>query len=131
MTTMRAVFGLALAGVVAAAAGVSADGPAGKIDGRKLVGKWEPVDLPKGAKAVVEFGKDGKLLVRNEYAGRPYELAGTYKLSGNKLAVTLKRDGKDRSETMTVTKLTDDELVWLEAGRKKPDTLRRVKDAKK
>ncbi|MBX9579931.1 MAG: TIGR03066 family protein [Gemmataceae bacterium] len=126
---MRALSTFALAGVMAA--GVSADDPAGKIDGKKLVGKWEPVDQPKGTKAVVEFAKDGKLLVRSEYGGQPYKLEGKYKLDGNKLAVVLDRNGKDQPATMTVSKLTDDELVWLEAGKKKADTLKRVKDAKK
>ena len=130
---MRALFGFALAAAVAAWAGAaSADEPtSGKLDVTKLIGKWEPTDLPKGVKAMVEFAKDGKLLVRNEVGGQPLRLEGTYKLDGNRLAVTVKRDGQDRTGTMTVSKLTDDELVMLEAGKKQPDTLRRVKEIKK
>lgn len=124
---MRAVTGLALAAVFAVEAGVLADEPAGKLDVVKLVGRWEPTDLPKGAKAMVEFAKDGKLFVHNEYAGQSFRLEGTYKVDGNKLAVTMKRDGKDRQEMMTVAKLTEDELVMHEVGTKKPDTLKRVK----
>lgn len=125
---MRAVTGLALAAVLAVEAGVLADEPAGKLDVVKLVGRWEPTDLPKGAKAMVEFAKDGRLFVHNEYAGQAYRLEGTYKVDGNKLAVTMKReDGKNRQEFMTVAKLTEDELVMQEAGTKKPDTLKRVK----
>lgn len=127
---MRAVHGWAFAALVVAGVVASADEPKGKVDAVKLVGKWQATDLPKGVTAMLEFAKDGKLLVRNDYGGQPYQLEGTYKLTGNKLAVTLKRDGKDRSETMTVSKLTDDELVMQEAGKKKADTLRRVRETK-
>lgn len=129
---MRAVLGCALAvGLVAAATAARADDKDGKVDGKKLVGKWEPADLPKGGKAVIEFTKDGKLAVEFEFGGRAEKTAGTYKLDGNKLTVTMKKgEGKERSETMTVTKLTDDEMVMEDDGKKKSETLKRIKDKK-
>jgi hypothetical protein len=39
---MRAILGCGLAVVLAVTAGVSADDKAEKVDGKKLIGKWEP-----------------------------------------------------------------------------------------
>ncbi|MBX9626268.1 MAG: TIGR03066 family protein [Gemmataceae bacterium] len=128
---MRAVLGCALAvGLVAAASAAGADDKPEKIDAKKLVGKWEPADAPKGAKAVIEFTKDGKVKVEVEFGGQTQKFDGTYKLDGNKLSLTRKKGDKDDTDVMTVTKLTDDEMVMEEDGKKKSETLKRIKEKK-
>jgi uncharacterized protein (TIGR03066 family) len=81
-----------------------------KIDGKKLVGKWEPADLP-GAAMVVEFTNAGKVSVIVEKGGKTAKTEGTYKLEGNKLELALKLDGKEQKETITIITLTDEEFV--------------------
>ena len=125
---MRAILGFGLAVLLVAAAGASADD---KVDAKKLVGKWEPQGLPAGAKATVEFTKDGKLLVNFGFGDKTDKSEGTYKVEGNKLTVEL----KDRKTTQTITKLTDEDLAFKEDTKDgkngKEETFKRVKDKKK
>ena len=104
---MRSLIG---ALVVLALAGFTTAFAQEKIDGKKLVGKWEPADLP-GAGMVVEFTNAGKVSVVVEKGGKTAKAEGTYKLEGDKLEMALKMDGKDHKETITISKLTDDEFV--------------------
>ena len=96
-----------------------------KIDAKKLVGKWEPKE--KGAAGVVEFTKDGKVTITATVDGKEMKFEGTYKVDGNKLSATLKADDKEQTQTRTITKLTDTELVTKEDNGKET-TLVRVKD---
>jgi uncharacterized protein (TIGR03066 family) len=101
-----------------------------KIDASKIVGKWEPdaKDAPPGAKIVMEMTKDNKLTVNAEFNGQKINMAGTYKVEGDKLIVKMKPPGseEEKTSTMTIVKLTDDELVTKE-GEKKAETLKRIK----
>jgi uncharacterized protein (TIGR03066 family) len=122
---MRAILGCGLAVALAVAAGAPAQDTKGeKIDGKKLIGKWQPAGQKE--KVTIEFTKDGKLYLTAEIAGKPEKLEGTYKLDGNKLTVGVKGGDKDQNETMTVTRLTDDELV-TEDSKGKKETLKKVK----
>jgi uncharacterized protein (TIGR03066 family) len=122
---MRAVLGCGLAVALAVAAGAAAqDKKDDKVDAKKLIGKWQPAE--KKENVTIEFTKDGKLFVTADVAGKAEKLEGTYKLDGNKLTVGLKVGGSDQTETMTVTKLTDDELV-TEDSKGKKETLKKVK----
>src|SRR3954471_13762035 len=79
--------------------------------GGKLVGTWE---LVKGdpAGATVEFTQDHKLKFRAKIGEQTVTLEGTYSVNKDNLTVNLKTpDGKDQSETLTIKKLTDKELV--------------------
>src|SRR5436309_3232157 len=109
---MRAILGCGVAAVLMISAGLTADDKKDeKIDAKKLVGKWEPGDGKKDAKVTIEFTKDGKLQIVAEFNGKSEKAEGTYKLDGNKLDVTLKLGGQEQKETLTVLKLTDDELT--------------------
>lgn len=86
-----------------------------KIDGTKLIGKWEPKDPKKGEEFVMDFAKDGKLSITGTLDGKLQTFGGTYKLDGDKLYFEVKvknADGKEEEikETITLTKLTDEEL---------------------
>ena len=86
----------------------------------KIVGVWELVKpLPelvtvtKGGSLSWEFTKEGKLIVSvksgDEDAVPP--VTGTYSVDGDKFTTTRKEGSKDVTETITITKLTDMELV--------------------
>ena len=83
-----------------------------KLDAKKLVGKWVPKEPKKGEESMVmEFSKDGKLTVTGDMGGKELKLDGTYKLEGDKLSFELKFAGETIKETVTLTKLTDDEMT--------------------
>lgn len=96
-----------------------------KIDGKLLLGKWEPETKPQGAKLVIEFAKEGKLTVDAEFGGQKINMDGSYKLEGDQLTITMKQQGKEETTKMTVTKLNDKEMVTKD-DKDKVETLKRV-----
>lgn len=107
---MRLLLGCTL--VMAACSGLSADDKKGeKIDAKLLVGKWSP----KGDKAPVpmtlEFTKDGKVSLVAGPEGKEERSEGTYTLEGNKLSLKMKLGDREEAQTVTVSKLTDTDLV--------------------
>jgi uncharacterized protein (TIGR03066 family) len=122
--SMRAMLGFALVIGLTATAAHAADE---KIDGKKLLGKWELADGPPGGKVFFEMTKDGKIITTIEVGGKTEKMEGTYKLDGNKLTLVQKLPGgKEDKETMTITKLTDDELETKDE-KGKTDKLKKVK----
>ena len=83
----------------------------------KLVGKWEAAkgDIPAGSTA--EFTKDGKVKVVIKREDRKVTHEGTYKLEGDTLKLTEKRDGKERTQSFKIKTLTDKELVLDDRGK--------------
>src|SRR6185503_7444616 len=100
-----------------------------KIDAKKLLGKWQPGEAKKGENVVIEFAKDGKLSISADADGKDIKIPGTYKLESNKLTLALAFGGQEQKETLTVLKLTDEELS-TEDSKGKKETLKRVKDKK-
>ena len=123
---MRALFGLGAVLAVAGWLGAADDKKGEKIDGAKLVGKWEPKDPKKGEEFVMEFTRDGKMVVAGTLDGKPQKLEGTYKFDGARLSFELKAPGETIRETITLLKLTDDELE----GREKDGRVEALKRAK-
>jgi uncharacterized protein (TIGR03066 family) len=123
---MRAIVGglTAVAMLGLAAAGLSADDKGGKVDAKKLVGKWEATKEKE--KFTVEFTKDGKT-VFSAPGKKDFKLEGTYKLDGNKLTMTMKFGDSEQKMSRTITKLTDTELTSKDDQNGKEDTLKRVK----
>ena len=128
---MRSIPGTALAILILAVAGAPTDAQPKdeKFDEKKLIGKWEPPDSPKEVKIVVEFAPKGKLLVSADVGGKAEKIEGTYKLDGDKLTLTMKTGEKERTEKVTVTKLTDTDLVTKD-DKGKEETLKRVMEKK-
>lgn len=123
---MRGLIGaaavLALAGA-AAGQGKKDDG----VDAKKLVGRWESADPAKAV--TLEFAEKDKLTVSVTVAGRTDRLDGSYKLDGNKLDLALRVGGEEKKDTVTLSRLTDDELVGrgLTGGE---ETFKRVRPKK-
>jgi uncharacterized protein (TIGR03066 family) len=61
-----------------------------------------------------------------EKGGKSTKVEGTYKLEGDKLEMALKMEGKEQKETITVTKLTDDEFVGKDT-KGKEEKLKKIK----
>jgi uncharacterized protein (TIGR03066 family) len=114
-----------LVGVVFLAMGLI--GTAGTDTAKKLVGIWKVVKsegAPPGA--TVEFTKDGKMKLRAEVKGEVFEAGGTYTLKGNSITTTVEFKGKKMTETSTIKKVTDKQLI-IEDEKGKTDEFQRVK----
>ncbi|AMV23937.1 Lipocalin-like protein [Gemmata sp. SH-PL17] len=121
---MRAVLSSVVVALVTCG-GLSADD---KIDSKKLVGKWSTENKELGAKVVIDFAKDGKLTVTVTGKGeKEVQIKGTYKLTGDKLVMTMVGGDKEHKETLTVVELDDDELVTKDSKGHK-DTYERVEE---
>src|SRR5262245_22424765 len=110
---MNALRLLAVGAVVCLlSAGVQAEE---KADLAKLiVGKWECTkadagSLPVGA--VVEFTKDGKMKVVVKQNDMEMTLDGTYTVEKHKFTFVLKQGDMEHKDTITVTKITEKEMV--------------------
>ena len=107
-------FAAGLVGFAASAA--VADDKDKAADKEKLVGTWELVktdakDAPPPG-TLVEFAKDGKLKITAAVGDKKITLNGSYSVEGDKLKTKMTTpDGKEISDTDTITKLTDKQLL--------------------
>src|SRR5437660_224195 len=84
-----------------------------------IVGKWAPNDEKTKDKVVIEFTKDGKVLVTATEDGKKMEIKGTYKFAtDDKVDIEMDFMGEKKKETMTV-KVTKDELTTTDSKDKK------------
>jgi uncharacterized protein (TIGR03066 family) len=97
-----------------------------KIDGKLLIGKWEPEKLPPGLKVVMEFAKDNKLKVDVEIQGKQEKVEGTYKLENDQFTMTMSKDGQERTQKLKVVRLNDKELVLKEESKNEEQVLKRL-----
>jgi uncharacterized protein (TIGR03066 family) len=86
----------------------------------KIVGTWELVktDAKDGASpgTLVEFTKDGKLKFTLTVGGMKVFVDGTYSVKGDTLNTAITGpDGKKMTDTDTIQKLTDKEMVLKDA----------------
>ena len=123
---MRTLLGLAMVVGLAAAGGAGADDK-DKIDAKKLIGKWEPKEEKKGSKMVIEYTKDGKVVLTADAEGKEFKVEGTYKLTGNKLELALKIGEMEVKDTVTITKLTDDEMEGESGKGGKKESFKKLK----
>jgi uncharacterized protein (TIGR03066 family) len=100
-----------------------ADGEKDKPDNAKLiVGKWElskvendprgfSKDFPLGS--LIEFSKDGKMKVTVKKDGKEESETMLYKVEGDKIRVTQKKGDKEEElAPLTIKKIAEQELVW-------------------
>jgi uncharacterized protein (TIGR03066 family) len=99
----------------------------------KLVGTWEVVkaESEKGPPPgmTVHFTKDGKATLSFKAGDKTISAEGTYKVEGDKLAITLKigPGGKDHTDTDTIVKLTDKQLIIKDSNTNKNVEFKKVK----
>lgn len=120
---MRKLIGAAVVLAFAGLAGTAAGQDKDKVDFKKLIGKWEPKD----AGITIEFMEKGKLALSIDLAGKIEKIEGSYKsIEPNKLEVVIAFGGKEQKETLTVKKLTDDELITTDS-KGKDESLKKKK----
>ena len=67
----------------------------------------------------IEFIKDGKCRMTSKREGKEYKVEGTHALKKDRLTLTVVVDGKAAdTKTVTVQKLTDDVLVFVDNKKK-------------
>lgn len=85
-----------------------------KDNAKLLGGAWEvvktaPGGLPVGS--VMDFGKEGKLKLAVQEEGQVHKADGTYKVAGNKIAITVNWSAdKVTKQTLTIKKISEKEL---------------------
>jgi uncharacterized protein (TIGR03066 family) len=91
----------------------------------QLVGVWKLVktdaEMNGDYTFTIEFTKDGKLLANYDFGnGTTQMMEGTFKAEDDKIVYTLDK----RGETLTIEKLSDDELVVIDPEKKKEEFAR-------
>ena len=79
-----------------------------------IVGKWEVSKadentVPKGT--LIEFTKDGKVKVTGKKDDKDVTFEGTYKVEKDTFALTMKVGDEERTQTITITKISDKEMA--------------------
>jgi uncharacterized protein (TIGR03066 family) len=94
-------------------------GPAARCEekpdyAKLIVGKWEVTKADQGTVptgAVVEFAKDGKIKITGKKDGAEMTIEGTYKVEKDTFTMTMKIGDQEKSQTITITKMTDKEMA--------------------
>jgi uncharacterized protein (TIGR03066 family) len=98
--------------IVAFGSGARADD---KPDYAKLlVGKWEVSKADEGTipvGAMVEFTRDGKIKFGGKKDGEEMMFEGTYKVEGDAFVMTVKLGDQEKTQKITITKITDKEMA--------------------
>lgn len=79
-----------------------------------IVGKWEVSKADEGTVpngTPIEFTKDGKIKAIVGQGDDKVTIEGTYKVVKDRIEMTLKRGDQEKSQTITITKLTTKEMV--------------------
>ena len=107
MNALKLLAAVAVVGLVGAAARADE-----KDYPKQIVGKWEVVKSDEGVPqgAILEFTKDGKIMMTGKKDGQEVSREATYKLDGKKLTVTTGGDG-GKTTNLTITKLSDTEMA--------------------
>jgi uncharacterized protein (TIGR03066 family) len=127
MNTLR----LLLAGVMAVTltAGTQAEKKEEKKDTAKLLGgTWEvvkaaPGTLPVGS--IMEFGKEGKLKLSVKAEGKEHQLDATYKVDGNKIALTVSLGDEEKKQILTIKKISQSDLSFEDEDGKSAELKRK------
>ena len=84
-----------------------------------VVGKWKVVKATPGTfplGTILDLGKDDKVKVIRSQDGKEFIHAGTYKMDGGTIVITVKIEGKEQIHTLTITKISDTEMVTDHGG---------------
>jgi len=97
---------------------VGAPVPKERADAEKIVGTWKmTLDSRGGADTnlEIEFQQGGKMTIRQVLSnGQSSVYVGTYRVVGNELPYEVKQGTRVKAETLTIKKLTADELVIVD-----------------
>lgn len=111
---MRHAFVLMVAACGAGAAPV----PKERADAEKVVGTWKMTLDSRGNSDTdleLDFYQGGKMVIRQKLGnGRVSIYEGTYRVIGNELPYEVRQGNSLKKETLTIKKLTADELVIVD-----------------
>jgi len=127
---MRTLCAVVLGAVAVGAGGFAAADDAKDDFAKKIVGKWEITKAggDVGPGSTLEFAKDGKFVMVVKDGDKTNTLKGSYKIAKDKLTVTLKTDDTAFDQTLTIKKLTDDDMELLDENNM-TDVLKRKREA--
>src|SRR5262245_33519683 len=119
------------AGVVSPAAPV----PKERAEAEKVVGTWKMTLDSRGNSDVnleIEFQQGGKMTIRQVFTnGQASVFVGTYSVVGNELPYEVKQGTRVKKETLTIKKLTANELIIVDPAGLKEEFVRVKKDERK
>ena len=84
-----------------------------------VVGKWKVVKASPGTfplGTVLDLSKDDKAKVVGSRDGKEFIHAGTYEVDGARIVITVKVGGEEQKHTLTVTKISDTDMVTDHLG---------------
>jgi uncharacterized protein (TIGR03066 family) len=125
--------GMLLLGVCVSAS--AAPIPKERVDAEKVVGTWKMTLGAQGQTDVnleIEFQQGGKMTIRQMFQGGQMSVyVGSYRVVGNELPYEVKQGNSVKKETLTIKKLTADELIIVDPDGLKEEFVRVKKDDKK
>ena len=128
---------LLTAGVFALCACVASAAPIPKerVDAEKVVGTWRMTLGAQGqtdTNLELEFQQGGKITIRQVLTNGQVSLyVGTYRVVGNELPYEVKQGTRVKKETLTIKKLTADELIIVDPDGLKEEFVRVKKEEPK
>ena len=90
-----------------------------KDNPKLVVGKWKVVKASPGIfplGTVLDLNKDAEVKVVGKRDGKEFLHAGTYKVEGAKINITVKVEGQEQKHTLTITKISDTDMVTDHLG---------------
>ncbi|HEY1190011.1 MAG TPA: TIGR03066 family protein [Gemmata sp.] len=109
--------------------------PKERADAEKVVGTWKMTLDSRGntnTDLELDFYQGGKMVIRQRLANGPvssYE--GSYRVIGNEMPYEVKQGRAIKKETLTIKKLTADELILIDPDGLKEEFVRVNKKAEK
>ena len=90
-----------------------------KDNAKMAVGKWKVVKASPGTfplGTVLDLSKDDKVKVIGKRDDKEFIHEGTYQIDGAKIVITVKVAGEEQKHTLTITKISDTEMVTDHGG---------------
>jgi uncharacterized protein (TIGR03066 family) len=90
-----------------------------KDNPKLVVGQWKVVKASPGTfplGTVLDLNKDDKAKVIGNRDGKEFIHAGTYEVDGAKIIITVKVEGEEQKHTLTITKISDTDMVTEHGG---------------
>lgn len=121
--------------LLGACASSAAPIPKERVEAEKVVGTWKMTLGAQGQTDVnleIEFQQGGKMTIRQAFRGGQTSVyVGSYRVIGNELPYEVRQNGRVKKETLTIKKLTADELIIVDPDGLKEEFVRVKKDEKK
>jgi uncharacterized protein (TIGR03066 family) len=90
-----------------------------KDNAKMVIGMWKVVKASPGTfplGTVLDLSKDDKVKVLGKRDGNEFIHEGTYQVDGAKIVITVKVAGEEQKHVLTITKISDAEMVTDHGG---------------